>query len=96
MDVLLIVEAVGLSDKDVFNEHLSKEGFLEIEGEENAYEGKATSHLFNTRAYILEVVSKGLKKSGFDECKIIFQVGENPMEAFKFSKKSNDFLSVEV
>jgi hypothetical protein len=96
MEVVLIVEAVGLKDKEVFDKHLKKEGFSPIPDEAFAYQGTTTTHMFSTRAFILEVVEKGLKKSGFDTCKIIFQVGENPMEAYLFHHEKDSFEQVEV
>lgn len=96
MKVILIVDVVGLKDKDAFEKHLKKEGFSSVEGEELAYEGDTTTHLNATRTYILDVVRNALKKSGFEECKIIFQVGQNPMEAFKFNKKEDGFSGVDL
>ena len=96
MNVLLVVEVIGLKDKVIFEKHLKKEGFTPIEEEELAYHGETTTHLFSTRAYILEVVTKGLKKSGFDTCKIIFQVGENPMESYCFNLQSGEFEVAEL
>lgn len=84
MNVVLIVDVEGLKDKVVFEKHLKKEGFTPIPEESFAYQGDTTTHLFSTRAFILEVVEKGLKKSGFQACKIMFQVGENPMEAYVY------------
>ena len=94
MNVILIVEVEGLSDKTIFEKHLKKEGFTPIPEEVFAYEGDTTTHLFSTRAFILEVVEKGLKKSGFLTCKIIFQVGENAMEAYLFNHESDSFEQV--
>ena len=96
MHVVLIVDVEGLSDEVVFEKHLKKEGFTPIAGESFAYEGDTTTHMFSTRAFILEVVEKGLKKSGFESCKIIFQVGENPMEAYLFDKSNDSFDQVEL
>lgn len=94
MKVILIVEVEDLKDKTVFEKHLKKEGFTPIEGEVFAYEGDTTTHMFSTRAFILEVVEKGLKKSGFLTCKIIFQVGENAMEAYLFDQANDTFEQV--
>lgn len=94
MNVVLIVDVQGLNDQAVFEKHLKKEGFTPIAEEAFAYEGTTTTHLFSTRAYILEVVEKGLKKSGFLTCKIIFQVGENPMEAYLFNAEADTFEQV--
>lgn len=92
MKVALVVDVENLGDKQIFESHLLKEGFSRIKGEDFAYVGKAVSHLFNTRTYILEVVSKGLKKTSFDHCRIIFEIGDNPMEIFLFDKSKNEFL----
>lgn len=94
MKVILIVEVEGLNDKTIFEKHLKKEGFTPIPEEVFAYEGDTTTHMFSTRAFILEVVEKGLKKSGFLTCKIIFQVGENAMEAYLFNHENDSFEQV--
>ena len=96
MKVILIIEVVGLEDKVIFDKHLKKEGFSPIENEEFAYDGDTTTHLFSTRAFIHEVVEKGLKKSGFLTCKIIFQVGENPLEAYRFDTLQDSFIEVSI
>ena len=96
MHVVLIVEVEGLKDQAVFEKHLKKEGFKPIPEEVFAYEGDTTTHMFSTRAFILEVVEKGLKKSAFESCKIIFQVGENPMEAYLFNLEKDTFEQVSV
>ena len=96
MNVILIVEVDGLKDKTVFEKHLKKEGFSVIPEEVFAYQGDTTTHMFSTLAFILEVVEKGLHKSGFDTCKIIFQVGENPMEAYLFHHEKGMFEPVAI
>lgn len=96
MHVVLIVDVEGLKDKVVFEKHLKKEGFTPIPEEAFAYEGNTTTHLFSTRAFILEVVEKGLQKSGFLTCKIMFQVGENPMEAYVYDTLHQIFNEVIV
>ena len=93
MKVLLVVDIVGLKDKNIFNKHLKKEGFKQIEGEDFAYEGEAHTHLYNTKTYILDVVSKALEKSDFSDCKIIFQIGENPMETYVYNRNKKDFIN---
>lgn len=96
MQVILVLEIEGLSDKALFEKHLKKEGFSPIVDEPFSYEGTTTTHLFSTRAFILEVVEKGLKKSGFLTCKLMFQVGENPMEAYVFDTLLGEFKEVSV
>jgi len=94
LNVVLVVDVTKLKDKEIFNKHLKKEGFVPIKGEPFAYNGEAHTHLFNTRAYILEVVSKALGKTYFDSCKIMFQIGDNPMEVYVYNKEKNDFLEI--
>lgn len=96
MHVVLIVEVEELKDKKIFEKHLKKEGFTPVLGEEFAYDGETSTHLFSTRAFILEVVEKGLIKSGFSTCKIIFQVGENPMEAYVYDTLHQEFTATRV
>jgi hypothetical protein len=96
MKVILIVDATIHTNKDLFEKHLKREGFTPIKGEEFAYEGEAHTHIFNTRAFILEVVSKALGKTDFGECKIIFQIGENPMEAYIFNKDKREFIEGKI
>ncbi len=96
MNVVLVFDIAGLKDKEIFDKYLKKEGFLQVKDEFFAYEGEAHTHLFNTKAYILEIASTGLKKSGFDSCSIMFQIGINPMETYYYSKEKNDFIEVEI
>ena len=91
MKVILIIEVQELKDKIVFEKHLKNEGLTPIENEEFAYEGETTTHMYSTRAYMLDVVTTGLSKTSFHTCKMIFQVGENPMEAYIFNHEDNSF-----
>jgi len=91
---VLLIE--GLKDQTIFEKHLKKEGLTPIVDEPFTYEGTTTTHLFSTRAFILEVVDKGLKKSGFLTCKLIFQVGENPMEAYLCDTLQDAFVEVRL
>jgi len=96
MKVIVVVDIQGLKDQAIFEKHLKKEGLTPIEHELFTYEGITTTHLFSTRAFILEVVEKGLKKSGFLTCKLIFQVGENPMEAYLFDTLQDSFVEAKI
>ena len=96
MNVILVVDVEGLVDQTAFEKHLKKEGLTPLKGELFVYEGNTTTHMFSTRAFILEVMEKGLKKSGFASCKIMFQVGENPMEAYLFSQENDTFEQVAI
>jgi hypothetical protein len=93
LTVTLVVDAQGLKNKSIFDKHLKKEGLALVADEDFAYEGVAHTHLFNTRAYIMDVISTGLGKSGFDNCKIMFQVGENPMEVYRYNHENGTFIA---
>jgi hypothetical protein len=49
----------------------------------------------NTETFILHVTKEALKQAGFFTCKVIFQVGKNPMKAFVLDKKEKDFTQVQ-
>ena len=91
MNVILVVDVEGLVDQTAFEKHLKKEGLTPLKGELFVYEGNTTTHMFSTRAFLLEVVTRGLEKSGFDTCKMMFQVGENEMEAYLFNHENETF-----
>ena len=96
MKVILIIEVSELEDKVLFERHLNKEGFTPIDGEDFAYEGDTTTNINSTKIYILNVVKEALKITEFEKCKIIFQIGENPMEAYQFNKKDDEFDGVGI
>jgi len=96
LKVVLVVDITGLKDKNIFDKHLKKEGFVLVESESFAYEGIAHSHLFNTRAYVLNIASKALNKSHFYKCSIMFQIGDNPMETYQYSKETKDFIKINI
>ncbi|AXH08878.1 hypothetical protein CP960_09740 [Malaciobacter halophilus] len=94
LEVLVVLELKGLQDQEVFEKHVTKEGFKIVEGEKYAYSGRSSSTTFSTKAYILEIFRKGLLKAGFESCGMIFQIGEMPWQAYKFDKTTNDFEAV--
>ncbi len=91
MDVILVLDIQGLQDKEKFEKHIKREGFFPIEGEPFSYQGETTTHQLNTKLYIFDVVKQGLLKSGYKRCKIIFQIGEYPMEAYIYNRESGEF-----
>lgn len=94
LQVVLAVRVEKLEDKTVFEKHLKKEGFTPIEGEEFFYTGESSTTVFQTKAYILEVVSKGLQKTSFAFCSIMFQIGNNDFETYKYDESQNFFVEV--
>lgn len=94
MEVILIVDALNLQNKEVFEKHLKKEGIIPIEGEDFAYSGKTTTSLVHTQTFILHVCKEALSKSGYESAKIMFQIGENPMEAYVYDHGNKDFKKI--
>ncbi len=94
MEVLLIVTVEGLGDKEIFEKHLKKEGFEQVEDEPFAYHGETTTSLLNTETFILHVLKEALNKADFFTCKAIFQVGENPIKAYFIDKEAKEFTRI--
>ena len=94
IEVLVILEVSGLKDKEVFEKHIVKEGFEIVEGEEFVYTAKSSTTTFSTKAYILEIFKKGLQKTEFDFCNMVFLLNETPYPPYTYDKMTNDFEEV--
>ncbi len=91
IDVLILLDADGLVDKEKFEKHIKKEGFSLVEGENFVYIGKSSTTTFATKAYILEVFRKGLQKNSFSSAMLIFLLNETPYPSYYYDKTTNDF-----
>lgn len=91
MEVIVVLELNGLKDKEVFEKHVKKEGFIVVPDEQFAYTATSTTTTFSTKAYILEVFKEGLLKSGFESCNMIFNIEGLPWQAYKFDFDTNSF-----
>lgn len=91
IDVLVLLDIKGLQDREKFEKHVKKEGFIKVENEEFVYTGNSTTTTFATKAYILEVFKKGLQKSGFEDASLVFLLNETPYPAYIYDKNTNDF-----
>ena len=96
IDVLVLLDVVGLEDRDKFEKHVKKEGFIKVENEDFVYTGNSTTTTFATKAYILEVFKKGLQKSGFETPSLVFLLNETPYPPYIYDKNTNDFELSEV
>ena len=96
VEVLLVASIEGLLDKAVFEKHLKREGFTPIPDEPFTYLGESTTHKVNTVLYIHSALKRALAKAGFTACKIIFQIGDYPMEAYRYDLIKSDFVPVEL
>lgn len=91
MDVLVILDVKNLENREIFEKHITKEGFEIVTNEEFVYTGSSTTTTFSTKAYILEVFRVGLQKTTFDSCNIVFLLNETPYPAYYYDKTTNDF-----
>lgn len=91
IELLVILDVVGLKDKEIFEKHVIKEGFLKVPEEEFVYTGKSTTTTFATKAYILEVFKKGLQKTEFESCNMVFLLNETLYPPYVYDKTTNNF-----
>lgn len=94
IDVLVLLDVVNLKDKQKFEQHVSKEGFFAVEGEQFVYTGNSTTTTFSTKAYILEVFKKALQKTEFQKANLVFLLNETPYPPYYYDKNINDFEEV--
>lgn len=95
-EVILIVSIAGLQDKKAFELYLAEEGFISVPHEPFTYIGTTTTQKINTVLYIFDTVEQAIRKSNFQRCKIVFQIGEYAMEAYQYDKKQNKFIAVVI
>jgi len=95
-EVVLVVSTEGLQDKEKFEKQLKREGFSPIPNEPFTYLGETTTHKINTVLYIHSAVHRALSKAGFEQCKIIFQIGEYPMEAYQYDLENREFTGIDI
>ena len=96
VEVLLVVSVEGLLDQEAFEKQLKREGFTPIPDEPFTYLGETTTHKINTVLYIHSALKRALTKAGFGACKIIFQIGDYPMEAYRYDMTEGAFVPVDL
>jgi len=94
IELIVILEVENLKDKELFEKHLIKEGFQTVPQEEFVYTASSSTTTFSTKAYILEVFKKGLQKTEFDSCNMVFLLNETPYPPYTYDKTTNDFEEV--
>ena len=95
-EVLLLLSIEGLLDQEILEKHLKREGLLSVQGEPFTYIGESTTHKINTVLYLHSAVQRALTKAGFVSCKMIFQIGDYPMEAYRYDREQKGFVPVEL
>jgi len=94
--VVLLLSIEGLLDQQQLEKQLKREGLTPIEGEPFTYLGETTTHRINTTLYIQSAVKRAITKAGFGQCKMIFQVGEYPMEAYRYDTQKQEFILADL
>jgi len=91
IEVLILLDVTNLDDKEIFEKHIVREGFVVVPDEPFVYSGESSTTTFATKAYILEVFKKGLGKTTFDECSLVFLLNETPYPPYIYDKTTQDF-----
>ena len=94
IELIVILDVIGLEGKEVFEKHVKKEGFNIVEEEEFVYTANSSTTTFATKAYILEVFKKALQKTNFESCNMVFLLNETPYPPYVYDKSTNDFEEV--
>lgn len=71
-----------------FEKYLKKEGFEKVD--EFAYFGEGSTPVMHLKAFIFSVFKEAFKIGNVKSSKLIYQIGENPLEAYKY--KECEFL----
>jgi hypothetical protein len=93
-EVIVVADINDLQNKALFEKHLFKEGFTTVEGEPFAYQGKSTTPIFHTRAFIFEVFSKALQNTSHSGCNLMLHLSNNPLEAYRYEFDSKSFTQI--
>jgi len=91
IEVLILLDVKNLGDKELFEKHIVREGFVIVPEEPFVYTGESSTTTFATKAYILGVFKKGLGKTTFDECSLVFLLNETPYPPYIYDKTTQDF-----
>ena len=92
IELLVLLEIDGLEDKDRFEKHVKREGFIAVEGESFVYTAKSSTTLFSTKAYILEVFKVALQKQEFKgEAQLVFLLNEMAYPPYYYDIKTKEF-----
>ncbi len=96
IELVVLLDIATLQNREKFETHVKKEGFLKVEDEEFVYTGTSTTSLFSTKAYILEVFKVALQKAGLEgKAKLIFLLNEITYPAYYYDKTTKEFELVE-
>jgi hypothetical protein len=95
MEVVVMLDIDGLKDEDSFIKYLKKEGLEYLKEEEGfVFVGTSSTTTMQTRAFILEIFSKALKEQPIKYCNMVFLIGQNPMESYRFDQNESFFVEV--
>jgi len=95
-EVLLIISIEGLLDSEAFEKQLKRGGFRPIPNEPFTYISETTTHKINTVLHIHSTLKRAITQGGFSSCKAILQIGEYPMEGYRYDVERREFVGVEL
>ncbi|WP_198305412.1 hypothetical protein [Arcobacter vandammei] len=95
IDVLVLLDVVGLEDVEKFEKLVKRKSFKAVEGEDFVYTSSSTTTLITTKTFILQIFKEALEKAGFESASLVFLLNETPYPAYTYDKTTNDFELIE-
>ena len=91
IEILVLLEVKDLENKEVFEKHNKKEGFIKVPNEEYVYTAESSTTTFATKAYILEVFAKAMQKGISTKSSLVFLLNETPYPNYTYDEKTKMF-----
>jgi hypothetical protein len=95
-EVVLVISIEGLLDREAFEKQLKRGGFSPIPDEPFSYIAETTTHKINTILHIHSTLKRAITQGGFTSCRVILQIGEYPMEGYRYDTQSEAFVGVDI
>jgi len=95
-EVLLVISIEGLLNSEAFEKQLKRGGFSPIPDEPFSYISETTTHKINTILHIHSTLKRAITQGGFTSCRVILQIGEYPMEGYRYDTQRTEFVAVEL
>jgi len=95
-EVVLVMNIEGLVDREAFEKQLKRGGFSPIPDEPFSYIAETTTHKINTVLHIHSTLKRAITQGGCSSCSVILQIGEYPMEGYRYDPRQGEFVGVDL
>jgi hypothetical protein len=96
VEVVLVIDIEGLLQREAFEKQLKRGGFSPIPDEPFSYISETTTHKINTILHIHSTLKRAITQGGFTSCRVILQIGEYPMEGYRYDTEREAFVGVDI